>query len=135
MRYLRRDRRGFTLIELVVVITILGVLVAIAVPMVGGYVDNAKKKAAKTDAKNIQTAMVLFASKQGDYPAESAIQSYANLRDVLDDYIALPQQEARATFSFGSYTRVGNDFKLWIYGKDRGTIDIYIYEGDIIEIE
>jgi len=133
MRYLRRDRRGFTLIELVVVITILGVLVAIAVPMVGGYVDNAKKKAAKTDAKNIQTAMVLYASKQGYYP--SAIGSYEALRDVLDEYVALPQEEARATFSFGSYTRVGNDFKLWIYGKDRQTIDIYIYEGDIIASE
>ncbi|MDI6895181.1 MAG: prepilin-type N-terminal cleavage/methylation domain-containing protein [Bacillota bacterium] len=131
MKGLRRDRRGFTLIELVVVITILGVLAAVAIPSVGGYVDNAKKKAAKADAKNIQTALLMYRSENNAYP--SGIAGYDALRTCILDYVSLPAEESRANFTFQSYaTDATHGFYALIKARDSDTSSITIYQDDII---
>ena len=42
MKSLKRNKKGFTLIEIIVVLVIMGILIAIAVPSVLGYVNKAK---------------------------------------------------------------------------------------------
>lgn len=53
-----RKRKGFTLIELIVVIAIVGVLAAILVPAMMGYVHKAQKTTDRANAKEIATAVM-----------------------------------------------------------------------------
>ena len=46
-----RSRDGFTLVELIVVLVILGVLATFAVPALTGYIDSAKEKQAVSEAQ------------------------------------------------------------------------------------
>jgi prepilin-type N-terminal cleavage/methylation domain-containing protein len=62
------SRKGFTLIELMVVIFIVGILAAVAIPIMRGRIDSAKWSEGKASAGSIRTAIrALHAEKGPDY--------------------------------------------------------------------
>jgi general secretion pathway protein G len=63
-----RDNRGFTLIEIMVVVVILGILAAIVVPRLLSRPDEAKVTKAKVDMKSIEESLGLFKLDNGFYP-------------------------------------------------------------------
>jgi general secretion pathway protein G len=64
-----RDRAGFTLIEIMVVIVILGLLAALVVPKLIGRTEEAKKTQVRVQIKSIQQALELFKLDNGFFPA------------------------------------------------------------------
>ncbi|MBQ5933618.1 MAG: type II secretion system protein [Lachnospiraceae bacterium] len=74
----RKDDRGFTLVELIVVLVILAILAAILVPALLGYIDEAKKKQYLLDAKNLFNATQAELSKiyavRGEYKTDRVTQ-------------------------------------------------------------
>ncbi|CAI3810336.1 Type II secretion system protein G [Pseudomonas sp. MM221] len=65
----RRAQRGFTLIEIMVVVVILGVLGALVLPNVMSRPDHAKLTAARTDIQSINTALEIYRLDNGRYPS------------------------------------------------------------------
>lgn len=60
-----KSRKGFTLIELMVVILIVGILAAVAIPLMRGRVDSAKWSEGKSVAGTIATALRAYAAEKG----------------------------------------------------------------------
>jgi general secretion pathway protein G len=68
--------RGFTLIEVLVVIAILGILAALVVPRVMGRPDEARISAARQDINSLQQALKLYRLDNQSYPStEQGLQS------------------------------------------------------------
>ena len=65
----RRRSRGFTLLELMVVIVIIGVLAALIAPKVLENVDRAKITAAQADISNLMNALKMYKLDNGRYPS------------------------------------------------------------------
>ncbi|MDP8265246.1 MAG: type II secretion system major pseudopilin GspG [Candidatus Aceula lacicola] len=67
---MKNKRQGFTLIEIMLVVIILGILVAMVVPNLAGRGEQAREAAARADIEaNLSTALDLYELDNGKYPA------------------------------------------------------------------
>lgn len=62
----QNNKKGFTLIELVIVIAILAILALILIPAMGGYIGSANTSKDQADARSIYTAASIVASEKQD---------------------------------------------------------------------
>src|SRR5512137_2255894 len=65
---MRRGGRGFTLIELMLVIVILGILAGLIIPRIMGRPDEARQTKARIMIEGIETALKLYRLDNGFYP-------------------------------------------------------------------
>ncbi len=73
---LKLNHKGFTMIELMVVIVILGILAAIVAPKLVGRTDEARITKARVDIANLETALKLYKLDNGVYPStEQGLQA------------------------------------------------------------
>jgi general secretion pathway protein G len=70
-RAAHRGERGFTLVEILVVITIIGLIMGLVGPRVLNYLTESKAKAAKIQIESFSSALDLFFLDNGRYPSSS----------------------------------------------------------------
>jgi general secretion pathway protein G len=122
-----RDRSGFTLIEIMVVIVILGLLAALVVPKLIGRTEEAKKTQAQVQIRNIEQALGLFKLDNGFYPAtDQGIEALIKIPDVgripknyrKDGYLdRLPKDPWGNPYVYVS-PGTNRDYEISSYGAD-----------------
>ena len=77
------DNRGFTLIELMVVIVILGILAGLIIPRIMGRPEEARRMKARVQMESIETALRLYKLDNGSYPTtEQGLQALVEAPSV-----------------------------------------------------
>jgi prepilin-type N-terminal cleavage/methylation domain-containing protein len=74
-----KNKKGFTLIELIVVIAVLGILAAIIIPTISGFTDKANAKAVTADARIIITGAAAAYAENNDTPTEDEIAAITGI--------------------------------------------------------
>ena len=112
-----REQAGFTLLELLIVVAIIGLLVAIAIPALQYALDKSKQRVTLSDMRMIANAVMTYDLDNSFFPNSSL--DAAGLMNVLQPYAgrALPDTD-RWGNEFG-YTSQGDVFySLESFGRD-----------------
>ncbi|MBC8531057.1 prepilin-type N-terminal cleavage/methylation domain-containing protein [Gehongia tenuis] len=78
----RRNKKGFTLVEVIVVLVILAILAAILVPSMVGWIDKAQKKTAVVEGRTILVAAQTIVSE--NYPMADGAMAEPQVKEVTD---------------------------------------------------
>jgi type IV pilus assembly protein PilA len=98
-----KNRKGFTLVELIVVIVIIGILAAILIPRLTGFTDKAKTTEAVVQAKEVATAYDSYRAEHGSYAGDATAKAYVvDLSGVSDGAITLGS-DGGVTVSAGGF--------------------------------
>ena len=126
---MKRNENGFTLIELMVVIVILGILAGLIVPRIMGRPDEARQAKARIQIESLETALKLYKLDNGDYPTtEQGLQALIEPPDV---------GEPAKRWRDGGYLEKGkvprdpwdNDY-IYLSPGAKGDFDIISYGAD-----
>ncbi len=97
-----KGQGGFSLIELLVVITIMGILAAVAIPRFTSVLEEAKVQADESNAHTLKTAAQVYYFEQGDWPDGGAVTTEydADFLKLLDGIPEDPWKDDR-TYTMG----------------------------------
>jgi len=114
-------QKGFTLIELMIVVAIIGILAALAIPAYSDYTIKAKISEAASLTGAMKAAVEVYYSEQGDLPD---FTSYANSQEAYDDLGVA----SNFTGKYASSVKLGTGAKATpsVMGS-AGTIEVVIH--------
>ncbi len=125
-----KNKRGFTLIEIMVVVIILGLLAGIVLPKILGREEEAKVSAAKVQIKSIESALDGFKLDNGFYPTTdqglSALIKKPEVGRIPDKWneggylkpARIPKDPWGKDFLYFSPGNEGREYEIVSYGPD-----------------
>ena len=99
------SNRAFSLVEMLVVITIIGIVTLIALPSIGNMKDTAEVRATAADFRNFQTAFLSYSAVEREYPPDMHNQ----FPPAMEGYLTDTAFEKEAAIS-GRYNWEGPDY-------------------------
>ncbi|UCD53670.1 MAG: type II secretion system major pseudopilin GspG [Phycisphaerales bacterium] len=125
-QYCHATRRtgGFTLIELMIVVVILGLLATIIMPKILGRPEQARRTTAKAEIRSIQQALALFKTDTGRFPTTAEGLQALVIDPGIKNYCRDGYLESIPTDPWGRpYIYIcpglhGSDYDLESFGKD-----------------
>ncbi|MGP1308693.1 MAG: type II secretion system major pseudopilin GspG [Phycisphaerales bacterium] len=115
------SRRGFTLLELMLVLVILGVLATVASIAVVGQADNARKSTTVTSIRTIETALKSYNLQTGAYPT-----TQEGIGVLVGPFLEKPPLDGwKRPFEYFHPGQQGREYEIISRGKDGeyGTAD------------
>lgn len=129
MRFSRSStalNRGFTFIEIMLVVLIIGILTAVVVPRMAGQTDKARATSTKAQMESLKTALQQFELRAGRFPTtqeglEALVKKPSDLTDDEWDKTmdSVPVDAWKQEFVYKSPGDDGRDFDLVSKGKDK----------------
>ncbi len=131
-RHLHKKEKGFTLVELMIVIIILAVLTGIAIPSYLALRNRAKIQATRAEMQNIATALEMYAADHDAYPA-GAWAAAAGLIETEEYMDPVPLYDAWGTAAINAlvYAIVGTGYTLTSEGGSAAAADIVLTDGQL----
>ncbi|MGE4519596.1 MAG: prepilin-type N-terminal cleavage/methylation domain-containing protein [Desulfobacteraceae bacterium] len=114
-------RTGFTLIELMMAVAIIGIMSAIAVPSMINYVDHVKVVRTITELKSIESALIHYNLVNEEFPSDLASVGFKGLKDVWGNpfrYTPVKGAKPGDLRKNKFMVPVNTDFDLYSCGKD-----------------
>jgi prepilin-type N-terminal cleavage/methylation domain-containing protein len=119
-RHTLSSRIGFTLVELLVVVAVLGVLVLMAIPAYNQYITSTKNKRCIGDIRTIDKAITSYYLEKNVYPANLSEVGMGNQRDPWGrPYRYNTPYSLKDSLGFF----LNNDYDLYSEGKDGASSD------------
>ena len=121
-----RSNRGFTLLEIIVVVAIIAILAAYIAPKIAGRVDDARISKAKSDIRVLESSLELYKLDNFTYPSSA---------QGLDALVNRPSGENTKNWREGGYIKKlnkdpwGNEY-LYQYPGSNGEFDVYTLGSD-----
>jgi len=118
MKKMFKNEKGFTLIELMIVIAILGILAAVAIPNFLNARGKAQDASALSTLEALKTALEMHAADNGAY-STAAVSSVADLKTLLgEDWPSNIDTSGTGPGCVKAPTINGNYYTIFAYGRD-----------------
>jgi len=112
-------QRGFTLIEIMVVVIILGILVSLIAPNIFGVLDDAEVTATRVQMRNLEIALDTYRMNHSRYPTtDQGLQALINPPGRPRGYMdSIPKDQWDNEFQYRAPGLKG-DYDLYSFGRD-----------------